>query len=221
MHSSVISVRDIIKDAMKKLAVLPLGREPSALQADDGLVALQALYREWVGQGVFGRLNDVLVKSATYNACEWERVVCDVPDGVVVSLPETITSELLAGSHGLPAYDARAPDYGRGYVVERLPRAPRDHAPIVIADVYSDSEEYYLYDANRAYWVRLDALTLDTGAPLSNRYENGLKAALAARLASSYGREVTPFLQGEVNSFRSSISNKLDRSRTIVAGEYF
>jgi len=213
----MITVRDIVKGAMKKIAVLAIGREPTAAQGEDALEALQAIYRELVGQGVFGRLNDVLITAATYDARENDRVVCDYATGVTVNLPEVITADL---QNALPAYDPDQSDYGRGGGCEPLPRPPRDHSPIVITDVNSSFEQYYLYDANRAFWVLLDDLTLDSKAPLSNRYENGLKAKLALRLAPTFGRQPTPFLLAEVNAFHHALSHKKDRSRRPTVAEY-
>lgn len=212
-------VREIIKGALKKGTVLPIGREPSAAQNADGLVALQALYRELIGQGVFGRLTDVLVTTSVYAARENERVVIDAPAGCDVTLPKQITLELLGSSPGYAPYGAY--DYGRGWGTDTLPRPPRDGSAIVIADVNSDLEKYYLYDGNRAYWVWIDELDFKDRAPLGTRYENGLKAKLWVRLASSYGRQITPFMQGEVNTFHSMISHKNDRERKAVATEYF
>jgi len=220
-----VTVRQIVRGALKKLGVLAIGREPTAAEAQDALEALQGLYRELVGLGVFGRLVDVLVKTDTYNAREQERVVCDLQGGVTVTLPETITQSLLVSQPYYRSYSdpwATDWDYGHGgFSPEPLPRPPRDGACIVIADVYSDCEEYYVYDANRAYWVRLDGLTLDTQAPLSGRYQNGLTAVLAMRLAAPFGVEPSPVLQGEANAFRYSISMKNDRSRRETVAEYF
>jgi hypothetical protein len=221
-----ITTRAIVKGALKKLGVLAIGREPTAAQAQDALEILQGLYRELVGQGVFGRLVDVLITTDTYNAREQERVVCDLAGGCTVTLPETITQSLLSAP---PYYDAAwfDPyatdwDYGHGGVTaEPLPRPPRDGACIVIADVYSDCEEYYVYDANRAYWVRLDGLTLDSAAPLSGRYQNGLMAMLGLRMAAPFGVEPSPVLQGECNTFRYALSTKFDRSRRAAVAEYF
>lgn len=213
-------VREVIKGAMKKLTVLPIGREPSAAQAADGLVALQAIYRELIAQGVFGKLVDVLVTSTTYSARENERVVIDMPGGCDVTLPKQITQDLI-GASPYPASAASGWDYGRGCYTDRLPRPPRDGSAIVIADMNSDLEKYYLYDGNRAFWVGIDELDFNDRAPLAARYENGLKAKLGVRLASSYGRQVTPVLQGEVNTFHHMISHKNDRARGPVAAEYF
>ena len=214
-----VVIRDIVKGALKKLSVLPIGRDPTAAQGEDALEQLQAVYRELVGQSVFGSLNDVLVQSDTYNAREFDRVVCDNETGVAVTLPKIVTSDLLGA---LPDYGFYASDYGRGGAwVEPLPRPPRDWTPIVIADIHSAFEKYYLYDANRACWVLLDDLTLDDRPPLAGRYENGLKAKLAVRMASSFGRTPNPILLGELNAFHYALSHKLDRSRRPVVAEYY
>lgn len=212
-----ITVRSVVKGAMKKLGVLAIGREPTAAQAQDALEILQALYRELIGQGVFGRLYDVLVTTSTYSARENERVVCDLLAGVTVTLPETITEGLIGS---LSPYDYLATDYGRGSVCEVLPRPPRDGSPIIVADVNSSFEKYYLYDANRAYWVPLDDLTLDSTAPLSARHENGLRAILAERLADPFGVPMPKQAAAEANTFRYAISMKLDRSRRATVAEY-
>lgn len=210
------TVRAIVKGAMKKLSVLAIGREPTAAQAADGLTILQSLYREWVGLGVFGRLTDVLVTSESYDARENERVVVDNSGVLVtVNLPETITQEL-CGSGGGPY------DYGRGCgPYETLPRPVRDGSLIVVADINSSCEEYYIYEANVARWVLLDDLTLDSEAPLSKRYEDGLKAALASRFASYFAMEVPPSIAAQTNTFEHAISMKADRSYRPVQACYF
>jgi len=222
-----ITVRAIVKGALKKLGVLAIGREPTAAEAQDALEILQGLYRELVGQGVFGRLVDVLITTDTYNAREQERVVLNSSvSGASVTLPVEITQSLLSAP---PYYDAAwfDPyatdwDYGHGGVTaEPLPRPPRDGACIVVTDVNSSFEKYYLYDANRAYWVLLDDLTLDSVAPLSGRYQNGLMAMLGLRMAAPFGVEPSPVLQGECNTFRYALSTKFDRSRRAAVAEYF
>lgn len=212
-----VTVRDIVKGALRKLGVLAVSREPTGAQAQAALGALQSLYRELVGQGSFGRFTDVLVTTTPYNARENERVVCDLESGVTVNLPETITESLL---RALPVYDPSAPDYGRASC-ETLPRPPRDGACIIVADVNSSYEKYYLYDANRAYWVLIDDLTLDSRAPLANRNENGLKAMLASRMASDFGVQVPPVVASETNTFRYILGQKPDRVRSSAVGQYF
>jgi hypothetical protein len=221
-----VTVRQIVRGALKKLGVLAIGREPTAAQAQDALEVLQGLYRELVGLGVFGRLVDVLVKTDTYSAREQERVVCNNSGGgVTVTLPVEITQSLLVSQPYYRSYSdpwATDWDYGHGgFSPEPLPRPPRDGACIVVVDVNSDFEKYYLYDANRAFWVLLDGLTLDNNAPLSGRYQNGLMAVLAMRMAAPFGVEPSPVLQGEANAFRYSISMKSDRSRRETVAEYF
>lgn len=217
-----ITVRTIVKGAMFKLGVLPIGREPTSPQAQAALETLQALYRELIGQGVFGRLYDVLVTTATYSAREQERVVCDSQGGVTVTLPETITQSLIdSAPYRCFTYDTNAPDYGRGcWSSEVFPRPPRDGACIVVADVNSSFEKYYLYDSNRAYWVLIDSLTLDSTAPLSARYQNGLSAVLAERMADPFGMPMPKQATAEANMFRYSISMKPDRPRRPVMAEY-
>ena len=214
--------RNVIKGALKKLGALAMGREPTAAQSEDALEVLQSLYRELAGQGVFGRLQDVLVTTATYTAREQERVVCDSLSGQTITLPETITQDLLDSA----PYDTCGPgysDYGWGHpVYDVLPRPPRDGAMIVVADIRSDFEKTYLYDANRAYWVLIDGMTLDTEAPLTGRFDNGIKAKLALRLWTHYSKDpASEQIQSEVNTFHYLISMKGDRQSRPVQAEYF
>lgn len=213
-----ITVRDLIRRSLRKLAMVASGREPTAAQAQDALDVLQSLYRELAAQGVFGRLVDVLMTSTTYSARENERIVCDDASAITITLPETITAGLLGS---LQAWNINATDYGRGQWSETLPRPPRDGSIIVVCDINSDFEKTYIYDAGRAAWVLIDDLTLDSVAPLSGRYANGLAAILAIKLAPEYNTTAMPSVQAEANLGRHMLSQKLDRSRRPVVAEYF
>ena len=211
-----ITVRAIASGAMRKLQVLAAGRNPTADQAQDALEILQALYKEFVGQGVFGKMYDTLVTDATYTAHENERCVCNRSAGVTVTLPDTITLEFPTAI----GFVNGSTDYGWGNSYSVTPRTPRDNSVIGITDLFSTLDLTYVYDAPGARWVALDSLTLDSVAPLSGRYGEGLKAILAVRLAPNFNVEPQKSVAGQANSARSMLSHRYDRPYRAVAGQY-
>lgn len=213
-----ITVRDLIRRSLRKLALVAQGREPTAAQASDALDVLQSLYRELAAQGVFGRLHDVLVTGSTYTPRENERVVCNSDVGVTVTFPDTITASLL---NSLPDYGFGESDYGRGQRCETLPRPPRDGSIIWLTDIPGSFDKGYIYEGSKARWTPIDDLTLDSVAPLSGRYANGLAAILAVKMATEYNVTPPPSVMAEANLGRHMLSQKLDRSRRAVVAEYF
>jgi hypothetical protein len=65
--------RDIVTRALQQAGIVALGREPSAKEAEAGMLALQGLYDGWFASGMFGTLKDIDA-SGTYEANEGERV---------------------------------------------------------------------------------------------------------------------------------------------------
>lgn len=221
-----ITCRDLTKRSLRKLFVLASGREPTGSQAQDALDALLSLYKEFVGQGVFGRLNPVIITASTYTARENERVVCNNATGVTVTLPDTITLNLLRESPYYVSYDdlgstASGYDYGRGYPTEIIPRPPRDGSVITVTDMFSNLDLTWIYDGPPARWISIDSLGLSDNAPLTGRYANGLAAILAIRLASEWAVTPSALVVSEANLGRSQLSARYDRQyRPVVAGYY-
>jgi hypothetical protein len=171
-----------------------------------------------IGQGVFGKLVDSLITSATYEAHEGERVVCDTTV-TTVTLPTSITTEWFGNS----GYIGGSTDYGwSNSQVVVYPRTPRDNAIIQIAaqDDPANSETH-IYDAPRAEWVEITTLGLSDNAPLSDRYAEALKALLAIKLAPHYNIEPNPFLQAENSKANLLLSNRPDRAYRPVQAYYF
>lgn len=221
-----ITCRDLTKRSLRKLFVLASGREPTGSQAQDALDALLSIYKEFVGQGVFGRLNPVIITASTYSARENERVVCNNASGVTVTLPDTITLDLLRETPYYLSYDdlgttASGYDYGRGYPTEVIPRPPRDGAIITVTDLFSTLDLTWIYDGPGARWISIDSLTLSDIAPLTGRYANGLAAILAVRLAPEWSVTPSPLVLSEANSGRSMLSARYDRQYRPVVASYF
>lgn len=221
-----ITCRDLINRSLRKLFVVASGRNATGSQAQDALDALLSLYKEFVGQGVFGRLNPVIITATTYSARENERVVCNNAAGVTVTLPDTITVNLLRENPYYVSYDdigstAGGYDYGRGYPTEVIPRPPRDGSVITVTDMFSTLDLTWIYDAPPARWISIDNLGLSDNAPLTGRYANGLAAILAVRLASEYAVTPTQFVVSEANLGRSQLSSRYDRQYRPVVASYF
>lgn len=211
-----MTVRAVAAGAMKKLSVLAAGRSPTGDQGQDALDILQALYKEFVGQGVFGKIYDTLVTGATYTAHENERCVCNRSAGVTVTLPDTITIEFPTTI----GFVNGSTDYGWGNSYTATPRTPRDGSVIAITDLFSTLDLTYIYDAPNSRWTSIDSLTLDSVAPLSGRYGEGLKAILAVRWAPNFNIEPQRAVIGQANSAHSMLSHRYDRPYRAVAGQY-
>lgn len=86
--------RDIVKRALQQAGIVALGRDPTAKEAEAGMLALQGIYDGWVASGMFGRLTDVY-KSADYTAQPGERVFAD---DATITLPDTVDDTDVGGS---------------------------------------------------------------------------------------------------------------------------
>lgn len=199
--------------AMRKIGVLPIGREPTAAQGEQFMVTLQAMYNELVGQGVFGRLIDSKITASTYTAHEGERVVINTTV-TTVTIPTTITTEWGYAPVGGPY------DYGWGAWPSTLPRPPHDNAIIQVARSNLGSALTYIYDAPRATWAVLEGLVLADIAPLSERYGEALKSILALKLCSPFNVEPTQILLDEYARANSILSTRFDRSHRQPSGQY-
>ncbi len=212
---SMLTCLNIIKGAMRKLGVLPIGREPTSAQGESGMEILQSMYHEKVGQGVFGRLTDSYITDATYTAHENERITCDT-DVTTVTIPDAITEEWCASGPigGLG-------DYGWSNWRTTTPRTPRDGSVVQVAQTNSSTPLTYIYDAPRTDWVSIDSLTLAGDAPLSDRYGNALKALLAEVWATDFNVTPTPTLMREITQANSLLSHRPDRGSRAPTGQYF
>jgi hypothetical protein len=80
--------RSIVTGGLQLLGVYAGGEDPSDVDVNTGLSALQSTFNGWVNSGMFGRLTDKYV-TANYTAKEGERITAAT--GVTVTLPTTIT----------------------------------------------------------------------------------------------------------------------------------
>lgn len=185
-----ITCRDIARRALRKLSRIPAGQDVGGSDAVDALETLQAIYMEFAGNGLFGRLNDVVVTQDTYIPREQDRVNCQNPDGVAITLPVLIDPKNYTNfpyQNFGSSWDGLGfgYDYGFGSAL-CYPRPPLDGACIAIVDLYSDTHQTWVYDSGTARWIELEKLNLTDAAPLASRYSDGIACILASRLAPEY-----------------------------------
>jgi hypothetical protein len=82
-----ITCRDIVGRALRKLSRIAAGAEPDGNDLTDAMETLQAIYREAVGLGVFGKMYEVVVTDATYTAAPQDRVIGNRVGGIAITLP--------------------------------------------------------------------------------------------------------------------------------------
>ena len=83
-----MTVNDIIKRALRLIEAIPAGREPTASQAQDALVALKSMMARLPGVGIAGRLTDKLLDQAITGEEDYRYT-----GTYVVTLPATVTDD--------------------------------------------------------------------------------------------------------------------------------
>lgn len=187
--------RDIVALALRKLGVLGGGREPRDADRTDAFDGLRSLYPSLLNVGAFGRLTDVVPVGLSYVAAEGVRVLRTGPTLVQVTLPEIINDG--------------------GYA-----RPPRDCAVVAIQDEASDLVATWIYDGHSGNWLEVEALTIDSIAPLSSRDPQGLGALLATSIADQFGVELNPVTVQASRVFLSALTHRYSTVREAVTGVY-
>ena len=185
---------DIVTYAMRQTKVLGSGKNPTAAEAADGLVAIQSFYDLMVADGLFGRLVDKY-QTDDYEALEFDRVTA--PAGVSVTFPSTLDDNELGGS-----------------------RVPRDLA--IIETVIDGTRVVKIWD--RTAWVELTNLLGADDAPLANRgaWALGAAFAISGTFIAMFGEsaDVTPSVAALGNRFMGSLSAKQTTQERDVAVYY-
>lgn len=181
------TARDVITLSLKKIGVLRSGGEASASDAADALASLASLYEEWISQGAFGRVRDVVVSVAGEATAYPSVHINEMVDGVSIDLPSVVPYDYW--------YTWRPyRDYGWGLNVplggDDGYNVPRDKSVIRITSSENTTRATYIYDGTIQRWMRIDTLDLDGEAPLSARGFDGLASVLAVRLTELFGSEL-------------------------------
>lgn len=191
-----MTVRQLITRALRMLGVVGEGNPvPSAYNATAALEVLKHYYTQLVAGGAFGPLTDVVTDEA-YTAGENERVINTSDVAIDITLPLVI----------------EATDQVTGETVDR---APYDRSVVLVTGVEAAT---YLYDADVADWLSIEALTLDSAAPLSVRYSTGLAALLAIELSAEFGFEPGSGLIAMANEGSRALYIKRPLVATLDAG---
>lgn len=181
------TARDVINLSLKKIGVLRSGGEATASDAADALASLASLYEEWISQGAFGRVRDVVVNLAGTATAYPNVHVNETVSGVTIELPQTVPYDYW--------YTWRPyRDYGWGLNVplggDDGYNVPRDKSVIRITSSENTTRATYIYDGTIQRWMRIDNITLADEAPLSARGFDGLASVLAVRLTELFGSEL-------------------------------
>lgn len=181
------TARDVINLSLKKIGVLRSGGEASASDAADALASLASLYEEWISQGSFGRVRDVVVNVAGEATAYPSVHINEMVDGVTIDLPSVVPYDYW--------YTWRPyRDYGWGLNVplggDDGNNVPRDKSVVRITSSENTTRATYIYDGTIQRWMRIDNLTLTDEAPLSARGFDGLASVLAIRLTELFGSEL-------------------------------
>lgn len=177
-----ITCANIITYAMRQTKVLGSGKNTTAAELSDGMVALQSFYDLMVADGLFGRLTDKY-KTDDYEAAEFERVTA--PSGVSITFPSTLSDDIEGGS-----------------------RPPRDLA--IIETIVNGVRVVKIWD--RTAWVELTNLASIDEAPLSGRgaWALGAAFAISGTFIAMFGEgaDITPSVAALGRRFMGSLSGK-------------
>lgn len=183
--------RDIITRALRKVRVYAAGEDPSSDDMTDGLDELQNLYEQWISNGMFGRLEDVLTDD-DYETEPNQRVIAT--GSPTITIPTEIEGD-------------------------EETTTPFDTAALEVVDVDAVTVTRYIYE--NGAWVEISGLALDDEAPLAGKGRGGLSACLALAYAEEFGAEVGPGVARQAAAFKTGLSLKLGSSAQRTAPEYF
>ena len=198
----MVTVRQTITRALRKLRVIASGEEPTAAEAADGLAVVQGMVDAWASGGMFGRLTEYFgdasgIKFGT-EATAWQVLESTpVPGDVTVTLPTRV----------------RWPDGDE---------APPPHMTLYeIVDDTGGTLKRFAWDARMGRYVLLHALTLDSPMPLATAGAEGMAALVATKLAEEFGAEIGPALVREAAHFKFNLSARYGDKRLEGQAVYF
>lgn len=185
------TVLDWISRSLRMLGVLRRGQVPSGTLAADALEAANGLILSLRQVGAAGNLKEVIV-TANYTAGENERIVNNLGDDLIVTLPETIT------------------DCGEV-------RVPRNGSRVVIA---GNEPVTFIYVASIG-WQKVSGLELSDPAPLGPELYTGLCAVLAVHLGPDHDQEPSETVVALAQAGLVSIGAQFWREVSVPAGDEY
>lgn len=218
------TVGDTISGALRKIGVLAAGRQPRTADQADTLATLQGMYRQWISNGTFGRLRDV-VPLTSYIASPNERVYRNSYAVTTITLPELVRGVwwVWDPSRGPGLYQQEQTAYpinGVGAVRYDV-TTPRDASIIVINDSPSKTTAEFVYDGHIKEWRSIAGLTLADEAPFSYRDPKGLESVLALQIVDEFAGQVGQMTVGMARQFMSSLNMRYSSPAVGVVGVYY
>lgn len=197
--------RDIITTSLRKIGVLRAGGEASAADAADALSSLKSFYMERITAGTFGRVWNIPISvggEVTPRGNDHINIL--TADAVTVDPPSLVPYDYWRT--WMPCRD-----YGWGLNVplggDDGFNVPRDKAPLIITNEFTEERVTYLYDGTIQRWMRIDNLALTDEAPLSARGADGLASVLAMRLTELFGSELAgPMTMQSANRYLTALA---------------
>lgn len=191
------TVLQVISVAYRRSGVIGAGVVLDATKKDVGLERLQALYMD-MSEGLFGRMEaKYLTTNAAYTAQEFEQVINTA--GAVVTLPATVNDHFAEAS---------------------ILRPPMDGC-IIRVTVPGSEPVTSIYDISKAQWQPIDALALTDHAPLTTRWDDGIKNVLAVMLADDVGLPIGPVLAKRAGAARLSMASRYGSARRTTPVEFY
>jgi hypothetical protein len=174
------TVQELANIALEKLGIVEVGGTAETAHSNRALASLKSYLQKLINEGASGRLCDRIAETdETVEALENERIVHDGTATVI--LPTEVPYYYEAESYGIV-----------GYVMDwSQVRPPMDLSVIEETRTDTGATKSNIYDNRLRGWFDINALTLDSVAPLSTRDEDGLASALAVRLATNFGQSPT------------------------------
>jgi hypothetical protein len=213
------TVGETINGALRKIGVLAAGRQPRAADQADTLATLVGMYRQWINNGTFGRLHDV-IPLQSFTAQPNTHVYRNSLAVTTISLPELVVGcPQIWCCESWRWFDGIYPNEPSPY--GRVSTTPRDASVIVISDGPTKATAEFLYDGHRKEWCSVHNLTLTDEAPFSQRDAKGLESVLALQIVDEFAGQIGQMTTGMATQFMSALANRQASRRVEVAGEYF
>jgi hypothetical protein len=186
-------------------------------------MTLQGIYRQWISNGTFGRLRDV-VPLTSYVASPNERVYRNSFAVTSITLPELVTGVWWTWnpSRGEGLYQQEQTAYpinGIG-AVRYDATTPRDASVVVVNDSPSKTTQEFIYDGHIKEWRSIAGLALADEAPFSQRDPKGLESVLALQVVDEFAGQAGQATVAMARQFMAALNNRYSSPSVGVAGVY-
>ncbi len=194
-------VSDIIKSAFRKCGVYASGETPTTNEYADALLALQMMLRRWASKRI-------LVYSSTYTSLALESGTASYtwgPSGDILGLrPQELISAVLTLSDGTSKILEKISEWQYLSITEKTTQD--EPSSVFYKPTYPNGTLYFYPTPSSALTVSLENLqpftetssftAITDTLQLPTNYEEAAVYGLAVRIASEYGKTITPEIAG-------------------------